>query len=377
MTDYLGTNFDAAEKKLKQALALCKGDACSNSVKAQLHRDLGVVYVAGQNKKDAGIAEFAEAQKLDPAIKLDPDLTNPEIQAAWAESKGEGGGEGAAAAAPEDEEAAEEPAAKGEEEEDEEEEDEEEAEEPKKAAATSSVTADVEVCPPDFPGCGDSSSDSTDEEEDKKPAAKNWVTVALQQDFLFFGSGTKVCSGGNEYGCFLGDEYYLTDDRRPSDATGNEISGGLVRATNRILLGYDRLFGDNLTAGARLGFAFGGGPQAPGGNAFVPLHFEVRGAYWIGKHPFARKGLRPYVAIGGGVSQVDGKLDVAVVEEGTGERVELEAWKKAGTSFAFAGGGAMYALSPKSGPLLELKYLQMFGSSSGGLAIALGYGIGF
>src|SRR5258705_3807522 len=44
--DYLATKFGDAEKKLKQALGLCaKAGACSPNIVAQLHRDLGIVYV--------------------------------------------------------------------------------------------------------------------------------------------------------------------------------------------------------------------------------------------------------------------------------------------------------------------------------------------
>src|SRR5262249_19060153 len=81
-TDYLGTNFPEAEKKLKQALDLCKGKACSDTVKAQLHRDLGVVYVGGMNRRDEGKALFVEALRMNPTIRLDTDLASPEIEAA-------------------------------------------------------------------------------------------------------------------------------------------------------------------------------------------------------------------------------------------------------------------------------------------------------
>jgi hypothetical protein len=83
------------------------------------------------------------------------------------------------------------------------------------------------------------------------------------------------------------------------------------------------------------------------------------------------------VALGGGLMQVDAKVDVAVFDQDTGLPVKLDAWKKTGTTFAFLGAGAMYALTAKSGPLVEAKYLQMFGASSGGFALQLGYGIGF
>ena len=78
--DYLGTNFAQAEAKLKKALAMCKGNACSAKVIGQIHRDLGVVAIAGLKKLDEGKQHFADALKADPAVQLDPgpdDAGNP------------------------------------------------------------------------------------------------------------------------------------------------------------------------------------------------------------------------------------------------------------------------------------------------------------
>ena len=47
---------------------------------------------------------------------------------------------------------------------------------------------------------------------------------------------------------------------------------------------------------------------------FLPYHGELKLAYWIGKEPFAKKGLRPYVHLGGGVAQIDAKLPVTIVD---------------------------------------------------------------
>src|SRR5262245_26484347 len=79
--DYLGTKFADAEKKLRQALELCGPKSCSSQVIAKLHRDLGVVYAGGMNKRDEAKAEFAAAVMADPSITLDPDLTSEEIEA--------------------------------------------------------------------------------------------------------------------------------------------------------------------------------------------------------------------------------------------------------------------------------------------------------
>jgi hypothetical protein len=88
--DYLATKFADAEKKLKQALALCaKADACSTNVVAQLHRDLGIVYVVA-SRQDEGKAQFVEALKVDPSTKLPKELSTPEIEQVFSAAKGGG-----------------------------------------------------------------------------------------------------------------------------------------------------------------------------------------------------------------------------------------------------------------------------------------------
>jgi hypothetical protein len=87
-TDYLGTKFADAEKKLKQALLLCEPEAaCSAPVRARIRCDLGVVYVGGMNRVDDGKEQFAEALRQDPSVAPDKDLVSPEIEAAFAEVK--------------------------------------------------------------------------------------------------------------------------------------------------------------------------------------------------------------------------------------------------------------------------------------------------
>lgn len=87
-TDYLGTKFADAEKKLKQALKLCEpAAACSAKVRAQVLVNLGVVYIGGMNRTDDGKAQFMEALKQDPTVAPNPDLISPGIEAAFGEAK--------------------------------------------------------------------------------------------------------------------------------------------------------------------------------------------------------------------------------------------------------------------------------------------------
>ena len=87
-SDYLGMQFGAAEKKLKQAIALCGASSCSPPVLAQLHRELGVVYLAGNKPPADARGEFAIALKIDPNLTLLKDLATPEASQLFADVKG-------------------------------------------------------------------------------------------------------------------------------------------------------------------------------------------------------------------------------------------------------------------------------------------------
>lgn len=243
--------------------------------------------------------------------------------------------------------------------------------------APSARCADRADCPPGLPGCGkDKDPDTTPDES--VSFKKNWISLAIQQDWLGISGAKNTCSGGNEYGCFDGDAFYVPV---PYDKSGGEIAGGLSLGTTRILIGYDRVFGKNISAGVRAGFVLGGGPQAPGGAAFVPVHAEARVAYWFGTEPFGKTGLRPYLTIGGGLAQVDASVKVTVytTEQDfiADNRQVLDAWKKSGLLFFGAGGGAMYAFKPNMGVTAELRIMQLFGSSGTAIGAAVGYMHGF
>ncbi|MDB5215505.1 MAG: hypothetical protein JWO86_3432 [Myxococcaceae bacterium] len=96
--DYLATDFAKAADKLEKAVAACGADKCSAAVRAQLHRDLGVVQIGGQIDKEKGIGHFVTAIKTDPATALDPDLRTKDLDAAFAEAKKRAAGGGGAAA---------------------------------------------------------------------------------------------------------------------------------------------------------------------------------------------------------------------------------------------------------------------------------------
>ena len=151
----------------------------------------------------------------------------------------------------------------------------------------------------------------------------------------------------------------------------------------RILASYERLLTGNIGLEARVGFAFNGGPKAPKGAAFLPLHLEGRGKYWFVKNGFSKRGIRPYVFLGGGLAQVDTRLTVTVyelnhIDPKTGKlgQPKVDAYQKLGQSFIGFGGGAMYAFTPKHGLVLNLNFMYMLGSSGPVLEPSLGYELG-
>ena len=471
-TEYLQMHFDAAEKELKQALMLCGPGACAPEVVGRVHRDLGVIYLVGMRRTAAGKAELTAALKADPGVTLDPDLTTPELDAAFkaaAAALGITPGEAKknaapepppeapaeAAAAPAEDATAEAPAASsgamvhvspteqtmntplplyvegspafkavdvhykpfgetewkkiglrpmkggwgiqlpcldlgttgklsyyidaydasgavvsssG------------SREQPHEVAIVTDLAAepphlpgrappsqcsDASDCPPDFPGCESKDSLSKDDKKSSGPERRNWIGLGVQQDFLVLGGTKGVCDGAAGYTCFRSNATYY--DVTPLSTANGEVAGGVSVATTRLLLAYDRVIADNWTIGARAGYAFGGGPTAPGGSAFLPAHAELRGAYFFGKAPFERHGLRPFVQVSGGLAQIDTEISVKTYDDqqsfNSSKTTELNAWRKSGTEFASLGGGVAYALASQHAIIAEVRFMQMFGLS--------------
>ncbi len=331
--DYLATHFKEAEQKLQKALKGCVKKQCSPAVQAELHRDLAVVYIAGLKKKDKGKKEMQAAIKADPTVQLNPDYTTPEVEKVYLAAGGVKQAEPDQAVDLEEEEDKAPPA-----------------------------LADDEP--------EDSSADAT---------SKNWLSISFQQDFLSYGETTGVCNGAAQYQCFLQGESYSAPIY---EGSGNQLQAGFGLATRRVLVGYERLFGENITLGARLGFAFGGSPKATTGegSAFLPLHAELRGSYWLGDKPFAREGVRPFVGLAAGVGEIDGHVTVEYFVDEAGYRADargkLDAWRKTGNTMLGMHVGAAYALSKDHALVLELRLLQMLGASAFGGALNIGYELG-
>ncbi|MEZ4221765.1 MAG: hypothetical protein R3B13_12610 [Polyangiaceae bacterium] len=236
------------------------------------------------------------------------------------------------------------------------------------------------------------------------PVKHSWLGLHVGYDFALVG-GEGVCNPDNgEFACFYKD----TEDRygfEPNPSFANNIKTGIAPATIRLMASFDQLFGDNITAGGRLGYAFGGGPPAGASKEvkFFPFHLEARVSYWFGEKPFAREGVRPYVGAGGGAAQVDAKVPIKVADcaggpdgpsqpgqtvandsnyyrdcrrGGTnrdGFELELDAYKKLGQAFFGLHGGIVYAFSQNSGVQLNLNVMQFLPTSGQVLEPSIGF----
>jgi hypothetical protein len=199
----------------------------------------------------------------------------------------------------------------------------------------------------------------------EKKKLSNWVTVTFAPDFALY-SAENVCTQAGQI-----DDHYVClrkDGSRyrgtPTADVGDNVKFGFVPGTMRVAAQYERVIFDNLTAAIRLGFAFNGATGS--GADFLPVHIEARLGYSLGKQAFEGPGLRPFGFIGGGVAQVDSKVEVHVLEDGNAcsaktpsdptspcestspdgrkeKRVQdLDAFKQAGTGFVTLGVGLAY-----------------------------------
>jgi hypothetical protein len=352
-TDYVGTQFKKAEQKLKKAIQQCGSSACSYDVVGRLHRDLATVYIGGMNQVPKGKAELKLALQANPDLQLDNDLATPELRKAF---KAAGGHE------PKHD--------------DEEKDDSDEKPEKPQAKEQDSDANESEEKPA-----------SPAPEESKSGGHKNWVSLSFEQDFLVYSSTDQVCAsptsaGAAGYSCFQqGTQYGYSAGQNIYSGAGNHVGGGVGVSTSRVLLGFDRVLGSNFSVGARVGFAFGGGPAGLDGTKFLPLDLEIRGNYWFGNDPFASDGVRPYVSISGGVAELDGHVPVEYYQDQAGyaanDKGTLDAWRRTGKSFAGLGFGLMIPIAGSSGIVPELRVKEMLGVSALAFDASLGYAYGF
>jgi hypothetical protein len=81
-------NFDQSKTFLDEALAEANAAGLtSDPLLARTHLNLGMLLIAGFQRRDQAMEEFKAALKVQPAIAPPPGLFNPEVQAAFDEAK--------------------------------------------------------------------------------------------------------------------------------------------------------------------------------------------------------------------------------------------------------------------------------------------------
>jgi Tetratricopeptide repeat len=328
--DYAAERHSTARKKLERAIKKCGRKRCSDETLAELQRDLGVVLLA-QGRERQARAAFEKALTLDPSGKLDPELATPAVSEAFRAAGGEV--------------------------------DEPEPEpEPEPRAEPEPEANQADEAPPEAESDG---------------RTRHWLSVSVQQDW-FYHSDMRPACGGASYDCFAsGSEY--AGAIWPN--YGNRVAAGLAPATTRLLVGFERLFGKNLTLGLRVGLALRGGPEAKRGGKFLPVHAELRAAWYFGADPFAGTSFRPYVALGGGLADVRSRLavdfwqDAAAYNEA--RQTSVDAWRAAGKTFVAPTLGAQLPFGGSTVLSLEARLLTLLGKSGVAPAASLGLAQGF
>jgi hypothetical protein len=358
---FAAAKFDEARSSLESTLAGCSG--CSKHTLAQLHLNLGVVWVTGFRDSKKGGAEMAKARAMDPGISLDPMVMTPEVQAAFGSAKAAGPAEQEVVL---DDEEGEEEAPKKKKHVAVEEEEEE-----REPACTSDADCDGgNVCqtgqcvaPPPPP---------------KEPAA--WLGVGLIQDFAFL-SGKDVCSKSSQvsggYTCIRasGSQYHGT----PVVGAGGKLSGLSIASTRVTLASYFPI--GKFSGGLRVGYVFlGQGPQPDGGKKFLAFHGELQGAYWFTSHAFSTHSVGVFLEVAGGIAEIDGKSKVTVVENQSvpppvgqlnNPPVQtLDAYQKSGSGFIGGGPGVFLPFGRAAGLLADLRLSGSFPNA--GLSLSLG-----
>lgn len=342
---------------------------CSVPFQARLHRDLGVVYIAGMKRVEDGKDEFTAALAADATVALAAPMDMPAVKQAFIDVKASmAGGAGSTAS----------------------------------TAATGAPAAAPQTTPQPEPqpaatkrrgrGARKSGRAEPEPEIEETPEVAsarriiNWVTLGLQQDFVFHSQTSNACTpdAGSNYKCFDVAGNYVPVPVNGYVPGGNQVSSaGITTGTLRLLIGYDRVVDRRFSLGLRVGTVLAGkADKVQGDRGFMVFHGEVRAAVWLARDPFAAAGIHPYLFVSGGVAEDDGKVLVEYTPINPANRCQngackLNAWKRSGYGFLGIGAGVQAAITPKSGPILEMRYMQFLGPSIPVIGAQLGYAVGF
>jgi len=255
--------------------------------------------------------------------------------------------------------------------------------------------------------------DKKAKQQNAPPFARHHFGLHLAQDIAFVG-GFNACDptlgqADQNLACYYaGTEEPFFHKPNPSTDT---VTNHPAFATTRILLSYDFALLSRFTLGARIGFAFRGGPPAgmapangeldppahtpgTGGTAFFPGHLELRATYWFA--PLSEPGWHGFFGLGGGMAQVDTKASVHVEDcnevarlnaggtnspvyqncrQGgapTTDLVHLDAWQKSGQAFLSVHGGVTVPISSGVSAELNVNLMYMLPATAAVIEPSLG-----
>ncbi|HEY5960743.1 MAG TPA: hypothetical protein VIV60_29515 [Polyangiaceae bacterium] len=233
------------------------------------------------------------------------------------------------------------------------------------------------------------------ESNDSKQEPKRWM-LGLHGGFDFWmaPSAKQVCGRESAidgtYNCYNAgeDKVYITPPRQNSipmtdDGAGGNVSAGFRPATIRLMLSIDRVLTRYVSVGGRVGWALNGGPRTikytegypRQHRPFMPAHVEARGTLWL--RSLAKPGLHPYFHLGGGVAEVDAKVEIKGTYRGTARR--FDAWRKMGMFFVAGGGGALatFGRSRTHGVQLNINLMYMLPATGIIIEPSAGYALSF
>lgn len=345
--DYRAGRHRDAEKKLRQAIALCLKEGCSAPFRARLNRDIGVVYVGGMGQLEEGKDEFATALTADPTVAIAPEWNTKQVNAAFMDVKRALAAEGQGA--------------------------------PEVAGIKGQGAPEVAGTKGGTSAASASSEQFTESKtESSFRHVMNWITLGFQQDYVLHTSTQNVCNTGSRYTCYDNNNQAVNYDAGVYN--GNEISAsGLRIASSRVLIGYERLLSKHFGIGFKVGGVVAGkGVILAGTPAFFAFHAEGRLTLYPGSDPFGTTThFRPYAYASGGVAETDSKILVEVVQSANAPPQRVNAWKRTGKRFAGGGLGIVFPIRQSMGPFIEARFMRMFEKPSYAMAAMGGWAIGF
>lgn len=222
------------------------------------------------------------------------------------------------------------------------------------------------------------------------PGKKLWFGFHVAQDIVMVAAAEEICDNEKpQFQCMDAAGPYPSLDGVyfPAEGQRGAVQSGFAVATTRLLLSLDYAVTPNLMVGLRGGYALNGAPTYEGDpSPFLPVHVEGQAAYWFGRNPLGRTGLRPYLKLGAGMAQVDAHFLVNVLDCqridgepgacGAPSELRVDAYQKLGRGFVAAGAGAVFAFGESAGFQVQVQGMYLLPDSGINIQPSLGFVLG-